>query len=95
MFCRRDDFDAVDGYREDKDFAEDVQFLWDLRKLGRARDQRLVRMRSVKATSSVRKFDKYGEWHYLVNFFRSGYWCFRDGAALREWGRDYWYRDRE
>lgn len=95
VFCRRRDFDAIGGYREDMDFGEDVWFLKDLRKLGRAQGQDLIRVRSAKATSSTRKFDEYGDWHYLANFVRSGYWYFRDKAALREWGREYWYRGRE
>ena len=95
VFCRRKDFDAIGGYRKDMDFAEDVRFLWDLRRLGRPRRQRLIRARTAKAMSSARKFDKHGDWHYLVNFFRSGYWFFRDKTALHEWSRDYWYRDRE
>jgi len=95
VFCRREDFDAVEGFREDKDFAEDVKFLLDLRNLGRDRGQTFARLAAVKAVTSTRKFDKYGDWHYLVNFARSGYWYFRDRAALHEWGQDYWYRDRE
>ncbi len=95
VFCRRTDFDAIGGYREDKDFAEDVQFLLDLRKLGRGRGQKFARAAAAKAVTSTRKFDRYGDWHYLVNFFRSEYWYFRDKTALHEWGQDYWYRDRE
>ena len=51
------------GYREEMFFAEDVRFLWDLRKLGRARGQRLVRARAAKVITSTRKFDRYGDWH--------------------------------
>lgn len=94
VFCRRRDFDAIGGYREDMDFAEDIWFLKDLRKRGRLLGQRLTRARSAKATSSTRKFDEYGDWHYLANFARSGYWYFRDRAKLHEWGQDYWYRGR-
>ncbi|MCK5379279.1 MAG: hypothetical protein KAJ78_07735 [Acidobacteria bacterium] len=37
VFCRRDDFLTVGGYNEERLFAEDVQFLWDLRRLGGCR----------------------------------------------------------
>ena len=94
VFCRREDFETIGGYREDMYFAEDVMFLVDLRTLGKRRGQRLTRVRSAKGMSSPRKFDEHGEWHYLTNIFRSGYWYFRDRAALHEWGQDYWYRGR-
>ena len=94
VFCRREDFEAIGGYREEMSFAEDVRFLRDLRKLGRSRGQKLVRARAAKAITSTRKFDRYGDWHYLANFFRTGYWYLRDRTALHEWGQDYWYRDQ-
>ena len=94
VFCRREDFEALGGYREEMFFAEDVRFLWDLRKLGRGRGQKLVRARAAKAMTSTRKFDQRGDWHYLANFFRTGYWYLCNRAALHEWGQDYWYRDR-
>jgi glycosyltransferase involved in cell wall biosynthesis len=37
VFCRRHDFETVGGYNEERLFGEDVQFLWDLRRLGRCR----------------------------------------------------------
>ncbi len=37
VFCRRADFEAIGGYDESMKFAEDVRFLYDLRRLGRAR----------------------------------------------------------
>lgn len=65
VFCRREDFEEIGGYNEELYMAEDVQFLLDLRKLGRARGQRLVRATSAKALSSTRKWDEHGEWHYF------------------------------
>ncbi|MFW6241620.1 MAG: glycosyltransferase, partial [Thermodesulfobacteriota bacterium] len=35
VFCRREDFEAVGGYRESRAFAEDIAFLTDLAALGR------------------------------------------------------------
>ena len=94
VFCRREDFIRVRGYAEDRHYAEDIDFLWKLIKLGRTRRQRLTRLRKVKAIASARKFDRYGDWHYfsllpplmrgMLNRHRSG----------NQKARDYWYNDR-
>ena len=52
VFCRKEDFDAVGGYNENLLIAEDVAFPWALKRLGRRRGQRLVRLRRFKATAS-------------------------------------------
>lgn len=94
VFCRRADFIAVEGYDESKHFAEDVDFLWKLIKLGRSRRQKLTRLRPVKAIASVRKFDRYGDWHYVWLPYKMLWSTIRD----RTWGsravRKYWYEDR-
>ena len=94
VFCRRADFISVGGYDESKHFAEDVDFLWKLIKLGRSRGQKLTRLRSVKAIASARKFDRYGDWHYVWLPYRMLWSVVRD----RTWGsrdvRKYWYEDR-
>src|ERR1051326_5236860 len=64
-FCRREDFEAVGGYDETRLYAEDVIFPMALRRLGRARGQRLVRLPQIKALACTRKFDQFGEWHYF------------------------------
>jgi len=43
--CRRRDFEAIGGYREEMLCAEDVQFLLTLRRRGNAAGQRLTRLR--------------------------------------------------
>jgi glycosyltransferase involved in cell wall biosynthesis len=93
VFCRRQDFDAVGGYNEGRTFAEDVQFLWDLRRLGRGRGQRLARLTSAKAIASTRKFDRHGDWHYLVGMLRGLYWLVFSPSAGREYAKHYWYED--
>jgi glycosyltransferase involved in cell wall biosynthesis len=70
VFCRAADFRAVGGFDERRSFGEDVQFLLDLRRLGRPRGQRLGRARRAKAIASTRKFDRYGDWHYFPLLFR-------------------------
>jgi glycosyltransferase involved in cell wall biosynthesis len=65
VFCRRADFEEVGGYPERTRFAEDVAFLFALRRLGRSRGQKLRRITHVKAWASTRKFDEHGDWHYF------------------------------
>jgi glycosyltransferase involved in cell wall biosynthesis len=65
VFCRREDFAAVGGYDERRRVGEDVALLLALRRLGRARGQRLARPRGVKTVTSARKFEQHGEWHWL------------------------------
>jgi hypothetical protein len=70
VFCRRQDFEAVGGYDEGRPVAEDVQLLVDLRRLGRSRGQKLIRLTSIKGVASTRKFDQHGDWHYLTEMWR-------------------------
>jgi glycosyltransferase involved in cell wall biosynthesis len=66
VFCRRTDFVAIDGYRSDLLVAEDIDFLWRLKRHGRRHGENLVRLRGVAAITSTRKFDKYGHWRFLA-----------------------------
>jgi glycosyltransferase involved in cell wall biosynthesis len=91
VFCRRKDFEAIGGYNEAHLYAEDVQFLWDLRRLGKRRGQRLIRLTCVKALASTRKFDEFGDWHYfrLLARFLSSLLSSKD--TMKEFARTYWY----
>ena len=93
VFCRRTDYEAVGGYREDRLFAEDIAFLAALWRLGRRRGQRLTRVTTARAIASTRKFDKYGEWHYFRLPWVMIVAAFRDPANQR-WAKKYWYEDR-
>jgi glycosyltransferase involved in cell wall biosynthesis len=93
VFCRRDDFETLGGYCEELRFAEDVRFLLDLRRLGRRRRQALTRLRSVKAIASTRKFDRFGDWHYLTGLPRAAFWYLFSKRAGHEYARAYWYSD--
>lgn len=91
-FCRREDFEAVGGYDERRLYAEDVTFPWALKRLGRTRGQRLVRLPKIKALASTRKFDQFGEWHY---FWMMGHaikslitWNWQDEKLAER----YWYK---
>jgi glycosyltransferase involved in cell wall biosynthesis len=95
VFCLKEDFEAVGGYDESRRIAEDVAFLWALKRLGWRRGQRLVRLRRFKAIASLRKFDEYGDWHYVTMLPRTAFlYLFRRRAA-DEFIDRYWYsRDR-
>ena len=94
VFCHREDFEAIGGYNEDRLFAEDVQFLWDLMRLGRKRGQKLSRITSARAIFSTRKFDRHGDWHYLGMGLRILYgWLFAS-SSLDDFARMYWYPDQ-
>ncbi len=71
VFCRREDFDAIGGYNEELYFAEDVAFLYSLKRLGWTRRQKLTRLYGVKALGCTRKFDEKGDWHYFPMIARS------------------------
>lgn len=65
VFCRREDFFAVGGYYEDLLLAEDVDFLFALKRHGREHRQKLTRLKGVEALGCTRKFDEHGDWHYF------------------------------
>ena len=90
VFCRREDFERVGGYDEQRRFAEDVEFLTCLKRLGRSRRQRLARLTAVKAVASTRKFDEHGDWHYFSMLARLGL-CFGRGR-FQDRVESYWYR---
>ena len=90
-FCRREDFEAVGGYDETRLYAEDVIFPFALRRLGRSRGQKTVRLPQIKALACTRKFDQFGDWHYfwmLTHVFKSLVtWNWNDEKLAQE----YWY----
>ena len=94
VFCRRSDFTEVGGYDEERLVAEDVVFLWALKRSGRSRRQRLTRLRSIKAVASTRKFDRYGDWHYFRHMLRLAVALLHYPDATDDFVRKYWYDDR-
>ena len=90
VFCRREDFVRVGGYPAELRLAEDVAFLWRLRRLGLERGQRLRRLRRYKVVASTRKFDEHGDWHYFGFLVRGPALLF--GARFDELADRYWYR---
>ncbi len=93
VFCRRVDFALIGGYNERLDFAEDVAFLWALRKLGTGRGQKLARLRHVKAVASTRKFDRHGDWHYFTKLAPTCLPALLRRPCRCDFARRYWYPD--
>ncbi|MCP4647859.1 MAG: glycosyltransferase [bacterium] len=91
VFCRRRDFLLTGGYDEKKLFAEDVDFLSNLKQLGRSRKQKLIRLPSVKTVTSARKFDKHGDWHYFPILGRAMLGAVSSPARFTKFARRYWY----
>ena len=94
VFCRREDFTRIGGYSEERHFAEDVSFLVKLTRLGWSRGQRLTRLRPVKSIASVRKFDRYGDWHYVTMMPTLLLGTLRARSSGSSLARRYWYDDR-
>ena len=80
------------GYDEDILIAEDVAFLQALRRLGKARGQRLARVTSAKGIASTRKFDEFGDWHFFIVLVAGiKYLWTRDMTGFVD---RYWYKPR-
>lgn len=94
VFCRREDFATSGGYREDMMVAEDVDFMWRMKQLGRKRGARFMRTPAARAITSTRKWDKHGDWHYFHIMLGVPFkMLFARGAMRRQVWR-YWYADR-
>lgn len=94
VFCRQEDFETIGGYGETRRFAEDLEFLVTLRRLGRQRGQRLVRATDAKAIASLRKFDEHGQWHYFALMLRALVALARGERGLEAFADRYWYRPK-
>jgi glycosyltransferase involved in cell wall biosynthesis len=91
VFCRREDFETIGGYDERLRLAEDVKFLFELRRLGRKRGERLARVTSAKGVASTRKFDDHGDWHYFTVMAKALPTLLGRASAV-EWIERYWYK---
>jgi len=94
VFCRRDDFLAVGGYPEELGYAEDLAFIFALRRLGRRDGRRLVRLRGVRTTTSARKFDRHGDWHYFTRMPPLAWRMLFRRSASTPFSEEYWYGRR-
>lgn len=94
VFWRRADFVALGGFDESRAVAEDIDFLLRLRRLGRQRGQRWRRLRGVKAITSTRKFDRFGDWHYFTRVPALLWALLGRRGQLQAFIRRYWYEGR-
>ena len=94
LFCRRETFEEVGGFPEHLLFAEDLAFYSGLRRLGRTRGQRFVRLAGVRTVTSTRKFDQFGDWGWpLAN--AKVLWCaLTRSPRQRALVERHWYRVR-
>ena len=91
VFCRRVDFEALGGFDEGLRFAEDVVLYLRLKRLGRTRRQRFVRLRRVKALCSTRKWDHHGDWHYLLMVLKAPVYFTLMHRRMDAFADRYWY----
>lgn len=62
FWCFRHDFEAIGGFDEKRLSGEDLDFARRLKAYGKKRGKKFGTIRRATITTSVRKFDKYGDW---------------------------------
>jgi glycosyltransferase involved in cell wall biosynthesis len=90
-FCLRKDFELIGGYDMTFMYAEDVDFLLRLSRLGRRTGRRLVRLTKARAVADLRKFDRHGDWHYFRLLPRLLRWLLSGRKKQEQLLDDYWY----
>lgn len=65
---RKSDFEAIGGFDEKRHIAEDVDFLRKLKSHGRKFGKRHKIISKVSIVTSCRKFDEFGDWHFVRIF---------------------------
>jgi glycosyltransferase involved in cell wall biosynthesis len=73
MHCRKADFDAIGGFDETIYAAEDVQFAYDLRKLGKPRGQKFELIKKGWIITSTRKIDQTPLWEMIAKLIGFGF----------------------
>ncbi|MCB0331167.1 MAG: glycosyltransferase [Bdellovibrionales bacterium] len=66
FFFRRKDFDAIYGFNEELVSVEDIDFAKRLRDFGKRDGRRFVTLWRTYITTSTRKFDRFGDWYFLL-----------------------------
>lgn len=69
FFCRREDFLAVGGFREELSSVEDIDFAKRLRRFGKRHQKRFAYVFEGSIKTSCRKFDRFGDWYFLRHPF--------------------------
>ena len=65
---KKDYFNKINGFDEKKLIAEDVDFLRRLKGFGRTIGKRYKKITKAHVTTSCRKFDQFGDWHFVRTF---------------------------
>jgi glycosyltransferase involved in cell wall biosynthesis len=93
-FCLRRDFEALRGYDETLPYAEDVDILVRLRRLGKKTHRSLVRLGGARAIADCRKFDQHGDWHYFRLAAHLARWWLWNRSGTSGFAQRYWYDSR-
>ncbi|MCO6431299.1 MAG: glycosyltransferase [Deltaproteobacteria bacterium] len=67
FFCRKQDFDDIGGFDPEYFSAEDIDFARRLKAHGKSRSQRFKILLTSHIVTSCRKFDKFGDWYFLLH----------------------------
>lgn len=67
FWCRKEDFDAIEGFNEEFVSIEDLDFVRRLKRLGKPRGLRFGTLWRAPITTSCRKFDQFGDWFLIRN----------------------------
>ncbi|AOT07735.1 glycosyltransferase [Pseudoalteromonas luteoviolacea] len=65
---KKSDFDAIGGFDEKRHIAEDVDFMHRLKLHGRKSGRQHTIITSASVITSCRKFDEFGDWHFVRIF---------------------------
>jgi GT2 family glycosyltransferase len=67
FWCYKSDFDKIGGFDESIFCVEDVDFGKRLKKLGKTQSKRYGTIVKAYIMTSCRKFDQFGDWHFVRN----------------------------
>lgn len=65
FFCRREDFFRIGGFNEAFASVEDIDFARRLKAEGKKTGRKFVTLFRASITTSMRKFDTFGDWYFL------------------------------
>ncbi len=90
FYTTREAFDAIGGFNEQRYAVEDIDFAYRLKRYGKRRGQRFKNLFRARVVTSTRKFDEFGDWHFIWRM------PLLIGALLnrRQAAYELWYRPR-
>ena len=93
LICRKVDFEAIGGFREDIIKAEDVMLIRDLIKRGKKDKRSFFLIPDCKTITSSRKFDQHGDWHLFTLIFKALKASITPGRVIDDVVKEYWYKN--